>query len=92
MHSLVSPNGVDTIHRTVIAFEPMTTRPPLEDGPLTREEKEFWVSAYLAAFSTVLRSDCQVIDRSLSGLVRASSEAAWASLEAFRAAAKGQRP
>ncbi|MDF2435262.1 MAG: hypothetical protein JWP44_4893 [Mucilaginibacter sp.] len=70
----------------------MTLRDPNAPGPLTREEREFWSEAYLATLRSVLGAAGQAgADRSMSGMVRAATEAAWASLDAFRMAAKGDR-
>lgn len=69
----------------------MVTRIVNAPGPLTREERDFWQAAYLAAFPVVLDADGQAIDRSLTGMTRAAKEAAWASLDAFRKASRGDR-
>ena len=81
----------DSICADETGYRAMTINVGKGFGRLTREERDFWGAAYLAAFPIVLGAG-QAIDRSMVGRVRAATEAAWASLDAYRRAAMGARP
>lgn len=67
----------------------MVTRSPNAAGALTREEREVWLKAYLAAeLPTLLGSNRKL---SINGAVHLCQDWAWASLDAYRKAAKGDR-
>jgi len=69
----------------------MVTRSPSAPGALTREEGEFWKAAFLVTLPVVLGGNGNLVDRSAARLAELTAEMAWASLENYRKAAKGDR-
>lgn len=60
--------------------------------PLSRSELTFWQDAFLVAWGAALRNDGDTIERSISGLTRAASQAAWSAIDEQRRAVRGERP
>lgn len=67
----------------------MVTRAPNTTGPLTREEKDVWLKAYLAAELPL--AFAMTKDPTVEGLSHLCVDWAWATLDAYRKAALGER-
>lgn len=67
----------------------MVTNKPSAPGLLTREEKDVWLKAYLAAELPLAFAMTQ--NPTVQGLSHLCTEWAWATLEAYRKAARGER-
>lgn len=66
----------------------MVTHAPNATGPLTNEEAQKWWQAYLAAELKLLNPHEPL---TVEGAVHLCFDFAWASLEAYRRAVRGER-
>jgi hypothetical protein len=67
----------------------MVTKTPSAPGPLTREEKDVWLKAYLAAELPLAFAMTQ--DPTVQGLSHLCVDWAWTTLDAYRKAVRGER-